>query len=105
LAARHSRTMRRNSRSARRTARSSRSEAVRGVAIVTPSPRSASGREAPEAFAQDFLVELADARLGYGFDEHDLVGQRPLRQLGPQVVEDLGGLQGLPPLRHPHTAP
>src|SRR5438034_98610 len=52
------------------------------------------------ALAQHFLVELADARLGHRVDDLDVVRQRPLGDLGPEVVDDLGRIEPRAGLRH-----
>ena len=58
--------------------------------------RSRRRRPVLEALAQDLLVELADAGLGHGLDEDDLVGQRPPGELGAQELDDLAGLERAP---------
>ena len=51
-----------------------------------------------EALAQHLLVELPDAGLGNGVEEHDAVGQPPARDLRAQELQDLlGGEPGRAP--------
>src|SRR6266542_5100986 len=92
LAARDSRTTRRSSRARTRSAVVGSVGTV-DIGLLLRAP-------ALVALAQDLLVELADARLGDGVDDLHGVGERPLRELRPEKLEDLGGIDGHAGLGH-----
>src|SRR5260370_1153906 len=97
LAARDSRTTRRSSRARTRSA------AVGSVGRVDIGLLL--GAPVLVALAQDLLVELADARLGDGVDDLHGVGERPLREIRPEKLEDLGGIDDHARLWHDPPEP